>query len=158
MLGSVLGALTGFGGSVIPAVLDYFKDKQDNNRKLEEMKMRAELMKLGGEIDLEKFHVRAADDEHARLIQHDIALQEDKGFMAALRKSVRPVITYLFFTLFVVVEGVMIWHALNQGVDIVAVMDHVWDDETQAIFAAIISFWFGSRAIEKARQNKYMSR
>lgn len=158
MLGSVLGALTGFGGSVIPAVLDYFKDKQDNNRKLEEMKMRAELMKLGGEIDLEKFHVRAADDEHARLIQHDIALQEDKGFMAALRKSVRPVITYLFFTLFVVVEGVMIWHALNQGVDIVAVMDHVWDDETQAIFAAIISFWFGSRAIEKARQNKYMGR
>jgi len=25
----------------------------------------------------------------------------------------------------------------------------VWDEETQAIFAAIISFWFGSRALEK---------
>jgi hypothetical protein len=31
-------------------------------------------------------------------------------------------------------------------------MNHVWDDETQAIFAAIISFWFGSRAIEKGRK------
>jgi hypothetical protein len=25
----------------------------------------------------------------------------------------------------------------------------VWDSETQGIFAAIISFWFGSRALEK---------
>jgi len=28
----------------------------------------------------------------------------------------------------------------------------LWDPETKAIFAAIISFWFGSRAIEKARR------
>jgi hypothetical protein len=28
----------------------------------------------------------------------------------------------------------------------------LWDDDTKAIFAAIISFWFGSRALDKARK------
>ena len=152
MIGSVLGALTGFGGSVVPAVLDYFKGKQEAKQKSEMMHMQVDLMKTGAEIDLKKFYAMANDDEHARLIQHDIAMQEDTGFMAGLRKSVRPVITYMFFALFVAVEGTLIWHALNSGEQLVDVMNHVWDDETQAIFAAIISFWFGSRAIEKGRK------
>lgn len=152
MLATVLGAVTGFGGSVIPAVIDFFKEKNESKVRLEEMKMRAELMAAGVEVDLKKFQARAKDDEHARLIAHDISLQNDTGLMAGLRKSVRPVITYAFFILFCTVEGVMIYHALQQGVDIVSVMEHVWDDETQAIFAAIISFWFGSRAIEKSRK------
>ena len=79
-------------------------------------------------------------------------MQKDTGFMAGLRKSVRPVITYMFFGLFVAVEGVMIWSALQSGSDVINVMNEVWDDETQAIFAAIISFWFGSRALEKAKR------
>jgi len=152
MLATVLGAVTGFGGSIIPAVIDFFKEKNESKVRLEEMKMRAELMAAGVEVDLKKFQARAKDDEHARLIAHDISLQNDTGLMAGLRKSVRPVITYAFFILFCTVEGVMIYHALQQGVDIVSVMEHVWDDETQAIFAAIISFWFGSRAIEKSRK------
>lgn len=152
MIGSVLGALTGFGGSVVPAVLDYFKGKQEAKQKSEMMAMQVDLMKTGAEIDLKKFYAMANDDEHARLIQHDIAMQDDTGFMAGLRKSVRPVITYMFFALFVAVEGTLIWHALNSGEQLVDVMNHVWDDETQAIFAAIISFWFGSRAIEKGRK------
>ena len=28
----------------------------------------------------------------------------------------------------------------------------LWDDETKGIFAAILAFWFGSRAIDKARK------
>lgn len=152
MLATVLGAVTGFGGSIIPAVIDFFKEKNESKVRLEEMKMKADLMAAGVEVDLKKFQARAKDDEHARLIAHDISLQNDTGLMAGLRKSVRPVITYAFFILFCTVEGVMIYHALQQSVDIVSVMEHVWDDETQAIFAAIISFWFGSRAIEKSRK------
>lgn len=152
MLGTILGSLTGFGGSVLPSVMNYFTDKQNSKTKIEELKIQAELMKQGTELDLMKFNARAADDEHARLIEHDIAMQKDTGFMAGLRKSVRPVITYMFFGLFVAVEGVMIWSALQSGSDVINVMNEVWDDETQAIFAAIISFWFGSRALEKAKR------
>jgi len=152
MIGSILGALTGFGGSVVPAVIDYFKEKQQAKERTEMMTMQVDLMKTGAEIDLKKFYAMANDDEHARLIQHDIAMQEDTGFMAGLRKSVRPVITYMFFGLFCAVEGTLIWHALQSGTELVNVMNEVWDQDTQAIFAAIISFWFGSRAIEKAKK------
>jgi hypothetical protein len=91
----------------------------------------------------------AMDNEHARLIAHDISMQNDTGPMSWLRKSVRPVITYLFFTLFAAVKVAALNQAMSAGSDFNAAIILVWDPETQAIFAAIISFWFGSRAIEK---------
>ena len=62
MLGTILGSLTGFGGSVLPAVMNYFTDKQNSKTKIEELKIQAELMKQGTELDLQKFNARAADD------------------------------------------------------------------------------------------------
>ena len=44
--------------------------------------------------------------------------------------------------------------AIEKGTEFSEAIKLLWDDETKAIFAAIISFWFGSRAIEKARQRK----
>jgi hypothetical protein len=41
--------------------------------------------------------------------------------------------------------------ALNSGMDLSSALNVIWDDDTKAIFAAVISFWFGSRAVEKAR-------
>jgi len=29
----------------------------------------------------------------------------------------------------------------------------IWDIETQALFAAVMSFWFGQRALSKFRSN-----
>ena len=42
--------------------------------------------------------------------------------------------------------------AIEKGTDFSEAINLLWDDETKAIFAAIISFWFGSRAIEKSRK------
>ena len=44
----------------------------------------------------------------------------------------------------------------TDGMDLTAGMLAVWDEETQAIFSAIIAFWFGNRAMSKARA--YISR
>ena len=44
--------------------------------------------------------------------------------------------------------------ALEEGNNIAESLNILWDDDTKAIFAAIISFWFGSRAIDKSRQIK----
>ena len=42
--------------------------------------------------------------------------------------------------------------ALEKGTDFAEAINILWDDDTKAIFAAIISFWFGSRAIDKGRK------
>jgi len=148
---SLLGSLIGFAGSSLPSIFEFFNKKQSNKMMLKNMEMQAELLKMNAEIDLEKFKVRAIDDEHARLINHDIAMQNDTGVMAGLRKSVRPVITYLFFSLFAAVKISSLMVAIEDTGSFHTAIESIWDEETQAIFAAIISFWFGSRALEKRR-------
>ena len=73
--------------------------------------------------------------------------------MAGLQKSVRPVITYAFFGLFATIEITLLMDAVEKGVEFSDAVKLLWDDETKAIFAAIISFWFGSRAVEKSRKS-----
>jgi hypothetical protein len=51
-----------------------------------------------------------------------------------------------------VIEYNLLQEALRTGTPMVEALDILWNDDTKAIFAAIISFWFGSRAIEKARE------
>lgn len=148
---SILGSLVGFAGSAVPAVLDHFQSKQKAKNELEILKVQGELAKQGVEMNLMEFRERAADDEHRRLIEHDISMQNDTGIMGALRKSVRPVITYMFFGLFAAVKISTLMMALESN-DFNTAITMVWDEETQAIFAAIISFWFGSRALSKGKK------
>jgi len=141
----------GFAGSAVPAVIDHFKDKEKNKQEIEVLKLQGELVKQGSELDLLAFREKAADSEHARLIEHDMSMSNESGFFGGLRKSVRPVITYLFFTLFATVKGTMLYYSYTTTGDFLVAVQQIWDEETQAIFAAIISFWFGSRALEKRK-------
>ena len=97
------------------------------------------------------FALQADIAEAKSIYAHDANL--DSGdFVNALRGSVRPVITYAFFILFSTVKGVTLYTMVTtEGMDLSAGMLAVWDEETQAIFSAIIAFWFGNRAMSKAR-------
>ena len=112
----------------------------------------AELRKDGYDHDIKMYNEMGAAEEHKRLIEHDIAISNTGGWISALQRSVRPVITYAFFGLFCTIEIVLLMEALDKGTDFSEAINLLWDDETKAIFAAIISFWFGSRAIEKSRK------
>lgn len=39
----------------------------------------------------------------------------------------------------------------TDGVTLAVALKPTWDEETQALFAAVMSFWFGSRQINKMR-------
>jgi hypothetical protein len=39
----------------------------------------------------------------------------------------------------------------NQNLEWTVAIETAWDPETAAIFSAIIAFWFGNRAMSKAR-------
>jgi hypothetical protein len=150
-MSALLGSLLGFGGSIVPAITDYFGKKQDQKFELQKMEKQAELIKNGYTHEMQMFDQQANDKEHQRLIDHDISINKGTGFMSALQKSVRPVITYSYFALFAMVEITLLKHAISADVPFNEAVTLVWDEDTQAIFAAIISFWFGNRAIEKAR-------
>ena len=84
------------------------------------------------------------------LYAHDRSI-DAVGFVNGLRGSVRPVLTYAFFILFATCKGVTLYAMVNtSGMDLSAGLLAIWDEETQAIFSAIIAFWFGNRAMSKA--------
>ena len=126
-------------------------DKKNNKFELKKMEKMAELRAAGFDHEMKMFETQAADNEHKRLIEHDISINQGVGIIAGLQKSVRPIITYAFFGLFCAIEVTLLMEAVNQGSSIQDSLGILWDDDTKAIFAAIISFWFGSRAIDKSR-------
>ena len=70
----------------------------------------------------------------------------------ALAGTVRPVITYAFFALFAAVKGSALYVLIAvEGMLLAQALPQIWDPETQALFAAVMSFWFGQRALAKAR-------
>lgn len=148
---SILGSVLGFASSAVPAITDSFAKRQNNKHEIEKMKTMAELRAAGFDHDLKMYETMGADKEHDRLIQHDISINQGRGFISGLQKSVRPVITYAFFLLFATIEITLLMEALEKGTDFAEAVNILWDPETKAIFAAIVSFWFGSRAIDKAR-------
>tara|TARA_R110002153_G_scaffold214428_1_gene367064 strand:- start:363 stop:821 length:459 start_codon:yes stop_codon:yes gene_type:complete len=149
---ALLGSLLGFAGSAVPAITDSFARKADNKHELEKMKVMAELRAEGYDHDIKMYETMGAAEEHKRLMEHDISISKGSGIISGLQRSVRPVITYGFFALFVTIEITLLRNAIEMGTSFNDAIQLLWDDDTKAIFAAIISFWFGSRALDKARK------
>lgn len=151
MLSSIIGSLLGFGSSVVPAITDHFTQKRTHQFELDKMEKMFKLQQAGYDFEIKKFQEMGLHEEQKALLLHDTTISSNTGFIAALQKSVRPVITYAFFGIFAIVEYTILMSAIEGGMALRDAIRIVWDDNTQAIFAAIISFWFGSRAVEKAR-------
>ena len=155
---TMLGSLLGFAGSAVPSLIDMFKEKEDKKAKLEMFKLQLDAKERGVDLDIRVLEATAdiedrksEREEQERLLQHDIALGKQGGFINSLRAFVRPFITYVFFVTFIGVKVVMVWDTVNKGGDLNATLAVIWDEQTEALFAAIISFWFGSRAMPKIR-------
>ena len=149
---SILGSLLGFTTGFLPGVLNFFKRRQEHGQKLEMMKLKLEMAAKHSELRLQELDKEADISEARGIYLHDRSI--DAGpFINALRGSVRPIITYLFFALFCAVEVVIVIKALHAGGNWMDAVTLMWSQETQGLFAAIMSFWFGNRAV-----SKYMNR
>jgi len=144
---TLLGSLLGFGSSFLPEVLNFFKAGQEHKQKMESMKLEMELMSKRSELQLSLLDKQADIKETEGLYKHDSI--DAGGFVNALRGSVRPVITYAFFGLFVAVQIVIMVKVINEGGNWAAAVTLMWTAETSGLFAAIMSFWFGNRAVSK---------
>ena len=149
---TLLGSLLGFGTSFLPEVLNFFKAGQDHKHKLESMQLEMELMTKRSELQLNIMDKQAEIKETEGLYKHDS--MDAGGFINALRGSVRPVITYVFFGLFVAIKVTALIALMNSGNDLGRSLSLIWDENTSGLFAAIMSFWFGGRSISKYMKGK----
>ena len=148
---SLLGTLLGFSTSIVPEILGYFKQRQANAQELSMLEAKAKYATTLSELKVQELDIEAEIAETKGLYTHDQSL-DSGAFVNALRGSVRPVLTYLFFIMFATVKGTLLYTAVTtDGVNFETAVLMIWDGETQAIFSAIIAFWFGNRAMSKAR-------
>ena len=150
---TIIGSLLGFGTSFLPEVLNYFKRGQEQKYELQRMQMEMELMAKRSELKISELDKEAEIKETEGLYKHDNV--DAGGFINALRGSVRPIITYCFFGLFVAIKVTALLSLMNQtGMQLNMALSTIWDDQTAGLFAAIMSFWFGNRAVSKYYKSK----
>ena len=147
---SLLGTLLGFGTSFLPKVMDYFQDRSDKKHELMVMEVQIKQQKELAIQKLEMVNVEA-DVREIEALQKSMQPTGVK-WVDGLRGSVRPVITYAFFLLFCFVEVSAYLALTASGVSGLDAVNAVWDEDTKALFAAVIAFWFGGRAINRARK------
>jgi hypothetical protein len=169
---TLLSTLISFLMGGLPKLLDFFQDRSDKKHELQLAQMQTErelaMLEKGyaaqakvEEIRLDEIKtsssaettqaiIGAQQAEMQALYAHDMSLNEGTSqWVKNLRALVRPLITYGFFGLLVMIDGLLFWHGFQQNVDFTTLADQLWDNETQALFASIIAFHFGGRAFGK---------
>jgi hypothetical protein len=150
---ALLSPLIGIFGSVIPSVVRIFERKQELKHEIELSKIKLDASIRAAESNLKLEEIKADVAEGQSIRDHDKSLDGGK-FINALRASIRPVVTYLFFFLFVAVKVSAAYVMLSNGQSVPEMLNAVWNQETMALFSTIMAFWFGSRFLEKMESKK----
>ncbi len=146
---SIIAALIGLLSSTIPNILRYFERKQEITYELEMMRMKIEATIKGYEVGqaINELNNNTSATNDAR--RHDETLDGGE-FINALRASVRPVVTYTFFGIWLFVKMTILFAFFKAGnLDLQVFTATMLDEQTLALFSLIMGFWFGARSFEK---------
>ena len=145
---ALLSPLIGIIGSLLPSVVRIFERKQELKHEIELTRIKLDASLKAAEANIKLEEIKADVTEGQSIRDHDKSIDGGK-FINALRASIRPIITYVFFALFVTVKAAAAYVMINNGLSVPEMLRAVWDSETMALFSTIMAFWFGSRIIEK---------
>lgn len=159
---SILSGILGFATSGLPSVLKFFEQKGDQKHEQSmarlEIDRTIEMAKAGyasqeriEEFKTDQVEMETYAEERVALYKHDESLAHEKAstWVINLRASVRPIITYIFVFILLVVDFVGLYWAIQSGHNYAEAMHIVFSNEEMAILASIIGFWFGSRHWDK---------
>lgn len=142
---SIIGSLVGFGTSFMPKVMAYFQDKQDKAHELALMDKQLEQQRLIGAQKLQMINAEADIREIEALHrEHQVVTGKASVWMINLAASVRPMLTYLFFVEFAALTVAVFFGWIDRDQ-----YGMVWNQEMQAIWSAVVAFWFGSRSFNR---------
>ena len=146
---TLLGSLLGFASSFAPKIFDYFQERADRAHELAMIDRQMEQMKLGSQLKLEEINAQADIAQAKAIYRHDSSIKS-ATWVNNLRGSVRPVITYLLVITFIAIKGAGLYALIViEGMAIYQALPVIGDDQFNAMLAAVISFWFGSRAMNR---------
>lgn len=144
---TLFATLIGFLSSLVPDGMKMLRDHQDRKHELVLLEMQMKLKEADRSERLEEIRTNADIAESAALYKtYKVGVE----WVDALNGTVRPVLAYAFFALYTAVKF-MQWSMLPDN-PLPWHVDALWNEEDRAIFAGIIAFYFGSRAMKQSRK------
>ena len=148
---TLLGALLGFISSTFPSLVKLWQDASDKKQELAILQLQMQAQAQGHNERIEEINTQADITESAAIYK---TYATGISWVDALNGTVRPVIAYAFFVLYATVKFISFSALPATGVPFVVVYSTLWTGDDSAIFAGIISFYFGQRAMSKLRSEK----
>lgn len=147
---TLLGAIIGFISAAFPDLLKLWRDAADRKHELTILRLQLEQQAQGHTQRLEEINAQAdIAESHALYKTYHSGIK----WVDALNGTVRPVLAYAFFLLYFTIKC-MQFTMVDIANPLPWQVNMLWAVEDQAIFAGIISFYFGQRAMSKARSGQ----
>ena len=143
---TLLASISGFISSIIPEVIKYFKDINDKKHELHILEKQIEYTKMNPSRDLEEINITRNLAEQSAIYA---TYKTNVRWVDALNGSVRPVLAYSFFIMYMMVKYLQ-YQAILKSAHIVEHLEIIWNINDQAIFAGIISFYYGQRTFKRS--------
>ena len=144
---TILASLVGFISSLIPEIMKFFLDKNDKKHELQILEQQIKMRKETNFSQLEEIlavnNVRESRDLYK-------TYKTGICWVDALNGTVRPVLAYSFFGIYTFIKYLQ-YRIIVSSASMSDVVNILWNVDDQAIFAGIISFYFGQRAVSKLR-------
>ncbi len=156
---AILGAVLGFISSTFPSILLLWKDKTDKKHELDMMDRQAvhqlEMQKLGYQQKLAEIEVYReaneiiADAEERKSLYK--TFYSGIKWVDAYNAMTRPNWAHALLFLYIYVKWVQT-SVLPEAAPLSFYIDVLWTEFDQAMFATIGAYYFGDRAITKAKR------
>lgn len=155
---TVLSMIVGFISSLAPEFMKRWQDSSDKKHELALTRLQVEAAERGYLYKADEIGVEAYRDMAVAAHQEQTeTLKTASLWVIDMSASVRPVVTYLFMIAFIGFKMCAFFAAINpslpwqESMTYTQAMLAVWGEEETAIFAGIIAYWFGDRAMAKRR-------
>ena len=146
---TLLASIAGFITSIIPEIIKLQKEKYNQDHELKFISKQIEYAKISENNKLSELGIKANASEFLSLYS---TYNTGISWIDALNGTVRPVLTYCFFSLYVYVKILQYKYVINTN-QILNYLDIIWSNDDQIIFAGIVSFYFGQRTFNKLWKN-----
>jgi hypothetical protein len=148
---TLLASIVGFVSSVFPEILRIIKDKHDKKHALEILDRKMKLSKVKENMVLQEIEIKKDVLEQAALYS---TYKTGISWIDAMNGTVRPVLAYSFFIMYLGMKVLQYLAIKGHQGQLAEYLQVLWNIDDQAIFAGIISFYFGQRTFNKLLKYK----
>lgn len=147
---AAIGAIAGFLSTVAPLLVQWLTLRENNShaREMEVLRQQGAREAIAGQVDVANAQVDARQADHI----YDFASgSSGYRFVDALAVFIRPFVTLMFFMLYLLMKAGLFIYAVNSGFDLGQLVKLLWGESDEAVFGAIMGFWFGNRVIMRTQ-------